>query len=29
MSGDEDGDLNRISIGNERYEIPDAAVLGG
>jgi hypothetical protein len=29
FSGDKDDDLNRIRIGNERYEIPDAAVLGG
>lgn len=24
-----DGDLHRISVGNERYEIPDAVVFGG
>ena len=24
-----EGDLNLIRIGNERYEIPDAVVLGG
>jgi len=24
-----DGDLHRISVGNERYEIPDAVILGG
>ena len=29
FSSERDSDLNRISIGNERYEIPDAAVLGG
>ena len=29
LSVQKDDDLNRISIGTERYEIPDAAVLGG
>jgi hypothetical protein len=29
FSATKDADLNRISIGNERYEIPDAAILGG
>jgi hypothetical protein len=29
LSVQKEVDLNRISIGNERYEIPDAAVLGG
>jgi hypothetical protein len=29
FSATREGDLNLIRIGNERYEIPDAAVLGG
>lgn len=29
FSYEEEGDLNRIRVGEERYEIPDAAVLGG
>lgn len=29
FSATKDSDLNLIKVGNERYEIPDAAVLGG
>jgi hypothetical protein len=29
FSATREGDLNFIRIGNERYEIPDAVVLGG
>ena len=29
FSATKDGDLNMIKVGTERYEIPDAAVLGG
>ena len=29
FSATREGDLNLIRIGNERYEIPDAVVLGG
>jgi heat shock protein HslJ len=29
FSATKDGDLHRIRVGNERYEIPDAVVLGG
>ena len=29
FSATKDGDLNMIKVGAERYEIPDAAVLGG
>ena len=29
FSATKDSDLHRIRIGNERYEIPDAVILGG